>query len=99
MNAFLCRRHHPDFRSQREGWTEGRVRIATNQGTEEGDREGDNQSDPFRAIDLKGFKTTEIGGMPLNRNEGRRRKKIEGRKGGDRTRPVNFRGVEKSLER
>ena len=81
MNAFLCRRHHPDFRSQREGWAEERVRIATNQGTEEGDREGDNQSDPFRAIDLKGFKTTEIGGMPLNRNEGRRRKKIEGWEG------------------
>ena len=43
------------------------------EGGREGDREGldvrvttdggrDGQSDPFRAIDLKGFKTTEIGG-------------------------------------
>ena len=65
---FFCHRHHPDSRSQT---TEGS--SGSREGGKEGDREGldvrvttdggrDGQSDPFRAIDLKGFKTTEIGG-------------------------------------
>ena len=68
-NAFFCHRHHPDSRSQttegssgsREGDREGLdVRVTTDGGRDGRGRH--DQSDPFRAIDLKGFKTTEIGG-------------------------------------
>ena len=58
----------PDHRRQRDRADRGRegdregldVRVTTDGGRDGRGRH--DQSDPFRAIDLKGFKTTEIGG-------------------------------------